>query len=56
MERLRRMREDGLTVAKIVQASDGCITESSVMDILECKRVPIAVYRVLATALDRIET
>lgn len=55
LERLRKMRQDGLTIAKIVSVSNGSIKEDSVLDILSAKRVPIAVYRLLAAVLDKIE-
>ena len=49
------MRAEGLTIAKIVSVSNGSIKEESVLDILAAKRVPIAVYRLLAAVLDKIE-
>ena len=49
------MRKDGLTIGKIVDTSNGAVTEHTVMDILDAKRVPIAVYRLLAAVLDKIE-
>lgn len=55
LERLRKMRQDGLTIAKIVSVSNGSIKDESVMDILAAKRVPIAVYRLLSAVLDQIE-
>ena len=55
LERLRQMRAEGLTIAKIVSVSNGSIKEESVLDILAAKRVPIAVYRLLAAVLDKIE-
>lgn len=54
-ERLSRLRERGLTVAEIREAGAGEITDDQIMSILECKQVPVAVYRVLAAALDKIE-
>ena len=56
LERLRQMRKDGLTIGKIVDVSNGAVTEHTVMDILDAKRVPIAVYRLLAAVLDKIES
>ena len=55
VRRLRQMRAEGLTIAKIVRVSNGSIKEESVLDILAAKRVPIAVYRLLAAVLDKIE-
>ena len=55
LARLLRMRKDGLTIAKIVNVSNGSIKEETVLDILDAKRVPIAVYRLLAAVLDKIE-
>lgn len=55
VRRLRQMRAEGLTIAKIVSISNGSIKEESVLDILAAKRVPIAVYRLLAAVLDKIE-
>ena len=55
LARLLRMRKDGLTIAKIVNVSNGSIKEETVLDILGAKRVPIAAYRLLAAVLDKIE-
>lgn len=46
---------NGVTVRQIVKAGEGNITENQVREILDCHRVPIAVYRVLDAALDQIE-
>lgn len=56
LARLLRMRKDGLTIAKIVNVANGSIKEETVLDILGAKRVPIAVYRLLAAVLDQIES
>ena len=56
LARLLRMRKDGLTIAKIVNVANGSIKEETVLDILAAKRVPIAVYRLLAAVLDQIES
>ena len=56
LARLLRMRRDGLTIAKIVNVANGSIKEETVLDILAAKRVPIAVYRLLAEVLDQIES
>lgn len=55
LARLLRMRKDGLTIARIVNVSNGSIKEETVLDILGAKRVPIACYRLLAAVLDKIE-
>lgn len=54
-ERLDRLRKGGLTVARIREAANGAITDDQIMSILECKLMPVNVYRVLAAALDEIE-
>lgn len=53
--RLLRMREDGVTIAQIVSASNGKLQDGIILDILAAKPVPIAEYRKLAAALDKIE-
>ena len=53
VERLRKMRQDGLTIAQIASASR--MEDGIILDILAAKRVPIASYRKLAAALDKIE-
>lgn len=55
-ERLQRFLREGVTMQRIVKAADGNITEDQILGIRECRRVPVAVYRVLEAALDRIET
>ena len=55
-DRLIRARADGATNTRISEIANENITPSQIMDILEGLRVPIAVYRVLAAALDKIET
>lgn len=55
-ERLQRFLREGVTMQTIVKAADGNITEDQILGIRECRRVPVAVYRVLEAALDRIET
>ena len=53
LERLRKMRQDGLTIAQIVSASR--LEDGIILDVLAAKRVPISDYRKLAAALDQIE-
>ena len=53
--RLQAARKEGLPTPQIVQLAEGNITEDQVRDILAAKPVPVAVYRVLAAALDRRE-
>ncbi|MBQ1576683.1 MAG: hypothetical protein IIZ83_06960 [Oscillospiraceae bacterium] len=55
-ERLQRFLREGVTMQRIVKAAEGNINEDQILRIRECKRVPVAVYRVLEAALDRIET
>lgn len=55
-ERLQRFLREGVTMQRIVKAAEGNINEDQILGIRECKRVPVAVYRVLEAALDRIET
>lgn len=55
-ERLQRFLREGVTMQRIVKAADGNITEDQILGIRECRRVPVAAYRVLEAALDRIET
>lgn len=55
-ERLQRFLREGVTMQRIVKAADGNITEDQILGIRECRRVPVAVYRVLEAALDRVET
>ncbi len=53
VQRLRAARSDGLSTPQIVKLAEGNITEDQVRDILDAKPVPVAVYRILAAALDR---
>lgn len=53
--RLDDLRKKGLTLARIREAAGGNINDDQIMAILERKPVPVAVYRVLAAALDQIE-
>ena len=55
-ERLQKFLREGVTMQRIVKAAEGNINEDQILGIRECKRVPVAVYRVLEAALDRIET
>ena len=43
-------------MGRIVELSKGKLTEHTIMDILDAKRVPIDTYRALARALDKAET
>lgn len=54
-ERLDRLRNAGVSVKRIVKAAGGCITEDQIREIIDCKKLPIAVYRVLNGALDQLE-
>lgn len=54
-ERLDRLRSAGVSVKRIVKAADGCITEDQIREIIDCKKMPIAVYRVLDGALNQLE-
>lgn len=54
-ERLQKALREGVTMQRIVKAADNNITEDQILGIRECRRVPVAVYRVLAATLDRIE-
>ena len=55
MQRLRIARRDGLKLDRIVALSKGKLTENTIMDILDAKRVPIDTYRALAKVLDKAE-
>ena len=50
-----RLRDAGTTLAQIVKTAEGNITENQLLDILEAKRVPLAVYKVLAGVLDLMD-
>lgn len=54
LNRLLRLRENGITIAQIVNASKD-LKEETVLDILGTKKVPIGGYRLLATAMDKVE-
>ena len=51
-ERLDALRAAGVSVKQIVKTANGNITEDQVREILDCKKMPIAVYRVLDGALE----
>lgn len=55
-DRLEKARGRGVTVSAITDTANGAITAAQVLDILEAKPLPVAVYRVLAAALDKIES
>lgn len=55
LARLMRMREDGLTIDKIVRESKGNLTDDIVLNILQARKMAVAYYRHLNAALDRIE-
>ena len=55
LARLMRMREDGLTIDRIVRESKGNLTDDIVLNILQARKMSISYYRKLAAALDRIE-
>ena len=54
-ERFLQLRAGGLTLSQVKKAVEGNISEDQILAILEGRRVPVAAYRVLAAALDRIE-
>ena len=54
-DRLDRLRSAGVSVKRIVKAADGCITEDQIREIIDCQKMPIAVYRVLDGALNQLE-
>ena len=51
--RLQEAKAGGLTIGAIVAASDGKVTENTVLDILNAVPRPIEDYRALDAALDR---
>ena len=53
--RLLDARSAGVPVPRIVAMAENNITEDEVRSILAAKQTPIAVYRVLAGALDRLQ-
>ena len=55
LQRLQAARKDGLSTPQIVKLAENNITEDQVREILDAKPVPVAVYRILAAALDRRE-
>lgn len=55
LARLMRMRGDGLTIERVILASNGNLTDDIVLNILQARKMPIAHYRKLAAALDKIE-
>ena len=55
LERLEQAKAEGVTIAQIVRAADGRVTDAQILDILGRRRAPIEVYRVLDAALDRVE-
>jgi hypothetical protein len=54
-ERLDRLRTAGVSVRRIVKAANGNVTEDQIRKIIDCEKMPIAVYRVLDGALDTLE-
>ena len=54
-ERLDKLRTAGVSVRRIVKAANGNITDDQIREIIDCKKMPIAVYRVLDGALDTLE-
>ena len=52
--RLQEAKAGGLTIGAIVAASDGKVTENTVLDILNAAPRPIEDYRALAAALDKL--
>ena len=53
-KRLLQLRANGLTVGKLKELAGGSLKDDEVMSVLECARVPVAVYRKLAKVLDEI--
>ena len=55
LSRLRILRRDkGLTSAQITEASGGKLTLNTVMDMLDAKQVPLAMWDEMKRALDKI--
>lgn len=60
-EEKRRIRNrlmeqrSSIAVPDIVKIANGNILEEQIRDIIECKPVPVAVYRILDAALDKLE-
>lgn len=54
-ERLDKLRTAGVSVRRIEKAANGNITEDQIRKIIDCEKMPIAVYRVLDGALDTLE-
>ena len=52
--RLQEAKAGGLTIGAIVAASDGKVTENTVLDILNAAPRPIEYYRALDAALDEL--
>lgn len=55
LNRLLRLRENGITIDQIVSASRGNLTDDVVLNILQARKMSISYYRKLAAALDKIE-
>jgi len=53
--RLDNLRAAGMSLKRIVKAANGNITEDQIRKIIDCEKMPIAVYRVLDGALDTLE-
>ena len=55
LQRLQAARKNGLSTPQIVKLAENNVTEDQIREILDAKPVPVAVYRILAAALDRRE-
>ena len=53
-DRLLQMRQNGLSTPQIIKGGNGCITEEQIRKIIDCEKMPIAVYRVLDGALETL--
>lgn len=54
-ERLDRLRAAGVSVKRLVKTANGNITEEQIREILDCHKMPIAVYRVLDGVMNTLE-
>lgn len=53
-ERLDGLRAAGVSVKRLVKAANGNITEEQIREILNCHKMPIAVYRVLDGVMETL--
>ena len=52
--RLEALRKKNVSLRRIVDASDGAVSESEVLDVLQCAKVDYSVYKELDAALKKI--